>query len=153
MILNRYSLFCVYEQTTYSSCITLLKRFTEKFILSIKEKKSTGIRKEILLIKNYVQQHYSQDIDLNTISSLVNMCPSHMSNLFKKETGINFSSYLTEVRMDAAKHLLQNSDTLIYEIAEATGYSNSGYFGKVFKKYYGITPEEYKRKYCILNKS
>lgn len=151
---NDYNIFeLLQEQTTYSSCITLLKRFTEKFILSIKEKKSTGIRKEILLIKNYVQQHYSQDIDLNTISSLVNMCPSHMSNLFKKETGINFSSYLTEVRMDAAKHLLQNSDTLIYEIAEATGYSNSGYFGKVFKKYYGITPEEYKRKYCVLNKS
>jgi len=101
-----------------------------------------------LQIENYVKQHYSEEIDLNTISELLNMCPSHISNLFKKETGINFSSYLTKVRMDAAKQLLQNSDTLIYEIAESTGYSNSGYFGKVFKKFFGITPEEYKRKYC-----
>lgn len=150
---NDYNIFeLLQEQTTYSSCIELLKRFTEEFISAIEKKKATGVRKEILQIKNYVEQHYSEEIDLNAISELLNMCPSHISNLFKKETGINFSSYLTEVRMESAKHLLQNSDTLIYEIAEATGYSNSGYFGKVFKKYFGITPEEYKKKYCVLNK-
>lgn len=136
------------EQTNYSSCVELLKKFTEHFISVIEKKKASGVRREILQIENYVKQHYSEEIDLNTISELLNMCPSHISNLFKKETGINFSSYLTKVRMEAAQQLLQNSDTLIYEIAESTGYSNSGYFGKVFKKFFGITPEEYKRKYC-----
>lgn len=118
------------------------------FYFCNRKKKASGVRREILQIENYVKQHYSEEIDLNTISELLNMCPSHISNLFKKETGINFSSYLTKVRMEAAQQLLQNSDTLIYEIAESTGYSNSGYFGKVFKKFFGITPEEYKRKYC-----
>ena len=75
----------------------------------------------------------------------MNVTPSHLSNLFKKETGNNFSSYLTDVRMQAAGKLLKSPDMLIYEVAEKTGYSNGGYFGKAFKKYWGVSPEEYKK--------
>ena len=102
-------------------------------------------RSEILKIKEYVQLHYSENIDLNLVASLVNVTPSHLSNLFKKETGTNFSSYLTDVRMQAAGKLLKSPDMLIYEVAEKTGYSNGGYFGKAFKKYWGVSPEEYKK--------
>lgn len=89
--------------------------------------------------------HYSENIDLNLIAELVNITPSHLSNLFKKETGVNFSTYLTDVRMKAARKLLQSPEFLIYEVAEKTGYSNAGYFGKAFKKYWGISPEEFKK--------
>ena len=89
--------------------------------------------------------HYSENIDLNLIAELVNITPSHISNLFKKETGVNFSTYLTDVRMTAARKLLQSPEFLIYEVAEKTGYSNAGYFGKAFKKYWGISPEEFKK--------
>lgn len=89
--------------------------------------------------------HYSENIDLNLIAELVNITPSHLSNLFKKETGVNFSTYLTDVRMKAARRLLQSPEFLIYEVAEKTGYSNAGYFGKAFKKYWGISPEEFKK--------
>nr|WP_236945639.1 helix-turn-helix domain-containing protein [Enterocloster clostridioformis] len=89
--------------------------------------------------------HYSENIDLNLIAELVNITPSHLSNLFKKETGVNFSTYLTDVRMKAARKLLQPPEFLIYEVAEKTGYSNAGYFGKAFKKYWGISPEELKK--------
>ena len=96
-------------------------------------------------IKEYVQLHYSENIDLNLVAGLVNVTPSHLSNLFKKETGTNFSSYLIDVRMQAAGKLLKSPDMLIYEVAEKTGYSNGGYFGKAFKKYWGVSPEEYKK--------
>lgn len=89
--------------------------------------------------------HYSENIDLNLIAELVNITPSHLSNLFKKETGVNFSTFLTDVRMRAARRLLQSPEFLIYEVAEKTGYSNAGYFGKAFKKYWGISPEELKK--------
>lgn len=89
--------------------------------------------------------HYSENIDLNLIAELVNITPSHLSNLFKKETGVNFSTFLTDVRMKAARRLLQSPEFLIYEVAEKTGYSNAGYFGKAFKKYWGISPEELKK--------
>lgn len=108
--------------------------------------KRSGERSEILKIKEYVQLHYSENIDLNLVAGLVNVTPSHLSNLFKKETGTNFSSYLTDVRMQAAGKLLKSPDMLIYEVAEKTGYSNGGYFGKAFKKYWGVSPEDIKKK-------
>ena len=99
----------------------------------------------VYVTEGYVQLHYSENIDLNLVAGLVNVTPSHLSNLFKKETGTNFSSYLTDVRMQAAGKLLKSPDMLIYEVAEKTGYSNGGYFGKAFKKYWGVSPEEYKK--------
>ena len=129
---------------TLRSCEQVLSGFTRKFTEFIREKRS-GERSEILKIKEYLQLHYSENIDLNLIAELVNITPSHLSNLFKKETGVNFSTYLTDVRMQAARKLLQSPEFLIYEVAEKTGYSNAGYFGKAFKKYWGISPEEFKK--------
>lgn len=129
---------------TLRSCEQVLSGFTRKFTEFIREKRS-GERSEILKIKEYLQLHYSENIDLNLIAELVNITPSHLSNLFKKETGVNFSTYLTDVRMKAARKLLQSPEFLIYEVAEKTGYSNAGYFGKAFKKYWGISPEEFKK--------
>ena len=119
--------------------------FTEKLTADIQKFCIPGERDEILSVKEYVKLHYNENIDLNTAAKLVNISPSHLSSLFKKETGKNFSSYLTEVRMKEAKRLLKNPHAMIYEVAEQTGYANSGYFGKAFKKFYGITPEEYKK--------
>ena len=129
---------------TLRTCQKILSDFIMEFSELVRDKHS-GERSEILKIKEYVQLHYSENIDLNLVAGLVNVTPSHLSNLFKKETGNNFSSYLTDVRMQAAGKLLKSPDMLIYEVAEKTGYSNGGYFGKAFKKYWGVSPEEYKK--------
>lgn len=134
------------QQKTLLECQQVLRTFTEKLTEDIRKLCVTGQRDEILSIKEYINLHYQENIDLNTVSQLVNMTPSHLSSLFKKETGENFSVYLTEVRMKEAQRLLNNSNALIYEVAELTGYANSSYFGKAFKKFYGITPEEYKKR-------
>lgn len=128
-----------------SDCIDVIYGFTEDFIEYTQYKRKTEVRKEILEIEDYVRMHYSEEIDLNTAADMVNMSPAHFSNIFKKETGVNFSAYLTKVRMSVAKRLLQDPQVLIYQAAEQTGYANAGYFGKAFKKYYGVSPEEYKR--------
>lgn len=129
---------------TLRTCQKILSDFIMEFSEFVRDKRS-GERSEILKIKEYVQLHYSENIDLNLVAGLVNVTPSHLSNLFKKETGTNFSSYLIDVRMQAAGKLLKSPDMLIYEVAEKTGYSNGGYFGKAFKKYWGVSPEEYKK--------
>lgn len=133
------------SQRTLDGCGKALVRFTEEFAAYVRKIRSAGEREEIFKIKEYVSLHYNENIDLNTAAGLVNMSPSHLSSIFKKETGENFSSYLTEVRMEEAKRLLQDPNLLIYEVAEQTGYANSGYFGKAFKKFFGMTPEEYRK--------
>ena len=133
----------VRHANTSSSCAQIFYEFTHNFINYFLSRKSEE-RTDILKIKAYVQQHYAEDIDLNTVADLVNITPSHLSTLFKKETGINFSTYLTNIRMFAAKKLLQTPDIFIYEVAEKCGYSNSSYFGKAFRKFWGISPDEFK---------
>ncbi len=102
-------------------------------------------RSEILLIQDYIRQHYREKITLDFAAAYVFMSPSHFCKLFKKSTGKNFVDYLSEVRIEKAKRLLLESNLLIYQISEQVGYTNFNYFTKVFKKYTGITPEEYRQ--------
>lgn len=136
--INDISLF-----QSFSDCKNSFVDFTNDFINYLYSL-APHERYEIVKIKEYVQLHYMENIDLNLISELVNITPSHLSNLFKKETGENFTTYLTRIRMNEAHRLLLQPDTLIYEVAEKTGYANSSYFGKAFRKYYGMSPEEFK---------
>lgn len=138
----------IFEALKKAPCLcewnALLTDFTYAFTTYVHTLHTTE-RTEIMTIREYIQGHYMENIDLNTISTLVRITPSHLSNVFKKETGENFSTYLTRIRMEAAKKLLYDSQLLIYEVAEKTGYSDAGYFGKAFKKYWGISPEEFRK--------
>lgn len=71
---------------------------------------------------------------------------SHLSRLFKRETGENFLEYVTRMKMSRAKELLDKSNRTVEEIAEQIGYEK-GYFHKIFKKVTGVTPNEYRTYY------
>ena len=73
------------------------------------------------------------------------MSESYFSMLFKKEVGENCIAYINRKKVEAAMAML-DEDYLIYEVAEKLGFDNSNYFGKVFKKYTGLTPEQYRKK-------
>lgn len=107
--------------------------------------KNQQCRSEVLLIQDYIREHYSEKITLEFAASYVFMSPAHFSKLFKRNTGKNFVDYLGEFRIEKAKRLLLESSLLIYQISEQTGYTSFNYFTKVFKKYTGVTPEEYRQ--------
>lgn len=91
-----------------------------------------------------IRQQYAEDISLQSVARQINVNPSYLSRVFKQETGSNFVSFLTEVRMEKAKQLLQNKQMKVYEVADRVGYPNTAYFSKIFKKLMGQTPEEYR---------
>jgi two-component system response regulator YesN len=101
---------------------------------------------EIVLrqVKNYVENHISEDIKLNDICNFVNMSNSYFSTFFKKYTGDCFSDYLTKEKIIRAKKFLLSSNYKIYEISQMLGYENPYYFSRVFKKIVGSTPKEYR---------
>lgn len=101
---------------------------------------------EIVKVKKYIREHYTEDISLNTLADMVSMNPSYLSALFKRNTGQNYIKYLTDVRMDAAYKLLTGTDMMTYEIAEAVGYHTVRRFVESFKKKFGMSPLEYKKK-------
>ncbi|MEY8522093.1 helix-turn-helix domain-containing protein [Lachnospiraceae bacterium 38-10] len=94
--------------------------------------------------KEYIDDHFYKDMSLDDISRELNISPYYFSKLFKEETGENFVEYVTGRRMDRAKYLLRNPDKSIKEICAEVGYSDPNYFSRIFKKYQGVSPTEYK---------
>ena len=110
-------------------------------VKSRKENRSNGI---IDRAKEYITLHYQKDISLDDVSREVDISPYYFSKLFKEATGENFIDYLTNMRIDKAKELLDNTDLSMKEICVEVGYSNPNYFSRIFKKIVGVTPTEYK---------
>ena len=77
---------------------------------------------------------------------MVNISPYYFSKVFKEECGLNFIEYLTNIRIDKAKELLEKSNLSIKEICVSCGYTDPNYFSRSFKKNVGVTPTEYKEK-------
>ncbi len=96
--------------------------------------------------KEYIQNHFMQDLSLDEVSKKVQISPYYFSKLFKKETGENFIEYLTKIRIEKAKKFLRETQMSMKEISDAVGYSNPNYFSHTFKKNVGISPSEYKEK-------
>ncbi|NLM09985.1 MAG: response regulator [Clostridiaceae bacterium] len=95
-------------------------------------------------ILEYIKNHYSEDITLYTAAEYVHMNHIYISRLFKKELGETFLETLTKFRLKKACELLSNFEYKIYEISSMVGIFDPGYFSQVFKKYYGLTPSEYR---------
>ncbi|HIY03318.1 MAG TPA: response regulator [Candidatus Blautia faecipullorum] len=96
--------------------------------------------------KNYIRKNYQKDISLDEVSRQADISPYYFSKLFKQETGKNFIEYLTEVRLLKAKELLAVPGCSIKEICAMSGYSDPNYFSRIFKKYEGVTPSEFRER-------
>ena len=94
--------------------------------------------------QTYIDTHFHRDISLDDISKELNISPYYFSKLFKEETGENFVEYVTERRIKRGKDLLKDPDRSIKEICTMVGYSDPNYFSRIFKKFEGITPTEYR---------
>ncbi|RXZ78637.1 DNA-binding response regulator [Paenibacillaceae bacterium] len=94
----------------------------------------------------YIRSHYAEEIGLPDVAAHCHLSANYFGNLFKKETGESFSSYLSRLRMDKAKLLLKNTDMKVAEIAEAVGYPDSNYFATAFKGTAGCSPSDYRKR-------
>ena len=96
-------------------------------------------------IGKYVVVHVDEKLSLESVAKGVYLNPSYVSHIFKKVTGMNFTDYMTEVKVDRAKVLLRDSKLKIYDVAATVGYSNSEYFAKTFRKKTGYAPVVYQK--------
>jgi two-component system response regulator YesN len=104
-------------------------------------------QKSILLKSiNYIKSNYNKDITLEKISDKFNLSPYYYSRIFKEFTGKNYSEYITYIRIENAKRMLQENLLSVKEIGFKIGYNDPNYFSRVFKKVLGISPTEYKSK-------
>ncbi|GBG06869.1 DNA-binding response regulator [Paenibacillus agaridevorans] len=95
-------------------------------------------------IKNYINEHYAENLSLVTLADLFFINPSYLSQLFMKKTNTTFLNYLTSVRISKAQHLLKETDLKVYEISNQIGYKDTKYFSKIFERTTGLKPVEYR---------
>lgn len=95
-------------------------------------------------MKAYVRNHYARDISLQDAAKTMNYSDAYFCKLFKQCFDKNFTTYLTEFRIEEAKRLLEQPISNMKEIGDAVGYSDANYFAKVFKRVVGCTPSEYR---------
>jgi len=105
---------------------------------SIKEKSAVDI------VQNYLEQHYNETISRKDIESLVHLNEDYLNRIFKKETGYSLMEYIQYYRITMAKRMLAETDISISEIAARTGYNSPAYFSKIFRRFTGLTPLEYR---------
>ena len=94
----------------------------------------------------FLQGHYQYDITRESVARQFDVTPNHLSRLFQTHGSMTFSSYLTHVRIDRAKHLLCNYHLKLDEVAARCGYYDAPYFCHVFKRHAKTTPAEYRMK-------
>ena len=97
--------------------------------------------------KRILDQRFREDISLTELSAMLNLSHTYLSTLFKEETGITVSQYLTKIRMKEARRLLLTSQDQVSQIAVQVGYQDEKYFMRVFKKENGLTVSEFRRLY------
>lgn len=117
----------------------------EQEILSETEdyhKKTPQGRKLLALLK----KHYKDDQCFELIAEEMGLSKDYLGRMLKKETSMTPLEYITNLKMEEAKYLLNNSQMKVYEISEELGYSTVDYFTKLFKKHTQITPAAYRKK-------
>ena len=111
--------------------------------------------KLVYRIGKYVVVHVDERISLDKVANGVFLNPSYISHIFKKVTGMSFTDFITEVKIDRAKVLLRDKNIKIYDVANIVGFNNPEYFAKKFRSRTGYSPIEYQHlleeKYSNLN--
>ena len=92
----------------------------------------------------YIKANYDKELSIKTLAQRFNISSAYLGQLLKKETGVLFSDYLNSIRIGKARELLEITNLKANEISEYIGYTDPNYFYRVFKKYVGLYPSEYR---------
>lgn len=95
-------------------------------------------------VKRYLAEHCTENITLEAAAAVACMSASYFSAFFKKQTGFGFKEYLTRMRLEEAKRLMRRTDLKIYEVASRVGFGDPKHFTDMFRKYAGMTPQQFK---------
>lgn len=143
----------VCEYVLKMSIMEELPKAVEKAIHELEKEKTKEIveRKEepgtlYLKMEQYIEENYKTKISLDDIASALHASGSYLSRMYKNKTGKNLFDVILDKRMEAAKEYLVQTDMRTYEISEAVGIEDSGYFSKMFKKKTGVSPKEYRKR-------
>lgn len=126
-------------------CSTLIGDMIRAYCHLVRTKKAanySGIVQKTVL---YIESNLAGDLSLPLLAKSMKISPGYLSSQFHRETGQKLVEFIHEKRMKAAMDMLKNTHLQVQTVAQLTGFADSNYFGRQFKRYYGITPLQYRK--------
>lgn len=145
-----------HRRDSYSTCEYLVKSNLFMIMHYLNQNCIKSDKNEVLLHSNYdklktalyhVQNSYAQNITINQAASLCGFSESHFMKLFRELTGMSFTAYLVNYRLELSTKQLIETNQKIIDVATNCGFNNHSYFTRAFQKKYGLTPAKYKQKF------
>lgn len=122
--------------------VRLLKELCEDCVEDEEDPYSFHINRAL----EYIDEHYNQNVNLEDTSEHLELNKCYFCSLLKEETGLTFTQYLNQKRVEEAKKLLKSTELAIRDVAKKTGFNSQSYFNVVFRKETGLTPLRYRYK-------
>lgn len=131
-----------YQEDIYPIVIEAYKYMRGQILDTSDKNMAYALRVKEFMKSNY----YETDLGLNSIADWVGLSPSYLSSVFKKATGQTLTACLTQIRMQKAKELLEETDIKAYKISQRVGFNDPHYFSTSFKRVFGCSPTEYRQR-------
>ncbi len=136
----------------YESMVQLLNIFAQHLSIianQIAVQQDNAEAPMIRRAKEYIKMNQAEDLSLGQVAKAVNTSTFYFCKMFKKATGLNFTEYLSRVRVEKAKNLLLNPNLRVSEIAYEVGFQSLTHFNRVFKRIVGRSPSEYRAQLAV----
>lgn len=125
--------------------ISYLTRNFARAMLTEKESMKHMKKLERLnMVRQYIERHYTETITNRELAELIHLSEDRFNHLFKECMGVSPLQYMNEIRLDKAMHLLKSGRCGAAEAAEMVGFSDYNYFGRIFRRKFGVTPTQVK---------
>ena len=143
------------ECTSIEELNRLSNRAFREYTCAVAARKKQGYSCKIEATLHYITIHLHEKVTLEAVAEAVGLSSCHLSRIFKKEVGMSMVDYVQKERVEAAKHMLTHSDETLSAISQYLYFSTQSYFIRIFKKYTGMTPGQYRRDYgkraCLMH--
>ncbi|MEO1817064.1 MAG: PocR ligand-binding domain-containing protein [Acetobacterium sp.] len=143
--INDHAIGLIYQTTSQENISVITSKAVDAYLEQLEAAAVKPENPNIALMTNYIENHYPDNLTVEAIADAACLSPGYAGRIFKEQLGMPIMDYVLKVRIEKSKKLLLNPHYQIQAIAEKVGYGDAGYFTKVFRKFEGITPTQFRK--------
>ncbi|MBC3901181.1 helix-turn-helix domain-containing protein [Acetobacterium malicum] len=143
--INDQAIGQIYQTTSQENISVITSKAVDAYLEQLEAAAVKPENPNITLMTDYIDKHYPNNLTVEAIADAACLSPGYAGRIFKEQLGLPIMDYVLKVRIDKSKKLLLNPHYQIQAIAEKVGYGDAGYFTKVFRKFEGITPTQFRK--------